>query len=528
MSIRTTQDLFSSPPGSGSYSALGGGRRTAQDFVKSADPNNVAEKARKQGSLSTDEQDLQRLGYTPQFLRGFGGFSNFALSFSIISILTGAVTLFDYGLSMGGPREMLLGWPLVTFGTLMVALSMAELCSALPTSGGMYHWSAELGGSTWAWFTAWLNIVGLITAIAGIDYGCAEFLVPMLGLRSGHHTLLAVYALLLLSQTVINHYSAALVAWFSDVSVVVHILGVIVLIGSLLIFAPKQPPAFLWNTSNMSPVRAPYAWLFMLGLLQAQWTYTGFDASAHVAEETLDARRLAPWGMVMSVVVSGVFGYLLILSLALAIPNIAQVLQTTDGSGHQVPAVLTIVRLALGHRAAGAVLALTVLAMWFSGLAAITSVSRSFFALARDNGMPLASIWSRVNARLKTPVPAIWLSAALAFAAMIYGGAYSIVTSISVIGFYLAYIAPVYLGWRTKSSWLGKRGPWHLGGASHIVNVLAVLWTVIICTVIVMPPNTRAGWGILSIMGVLFLIHLATGKHKMYKPKWSSENSESS
>ena len=273
----------------------------------------------------------------------------------------------------------------------------------------------------------------------------------------------------------------------------------------------------------MSPVRAPYAWLFMLGLLQAQWTYTGFDASAHVAEETRDPRRLAPWGMVMSVVVSGVFGYLLILSLTLAIPSIAQVLQGTDASGHPVPAVLTIVRLALGVRAAGAVLALTVLAMWFCGLAAITSVSRSFFALARDNGMPLSSIWSRVNAKLRTPAPAIWLSAALAFVAMIYGGAYSVVTSISVIGFYLAYIAPVYLGWRSKSSWLEKRGPWHLGGASNAVNVLAVIWTVIICVVMVMPPNTRAGWGILSVMGVLFLIHVASGKHKMYKPQWGPE-----
>ena len=139
--------------------------------------------------VQKDARELERLGYAQELLRGMGGFSNFAISFSIISILTGALTLFDYGLTMGGPLEMTLGWPLATAGTLLVALSMAELCSALPTSGGMYHWSAELGGPTWAWFTAWLNIVGLITAIAGIDYGCAEFLVPLLGLdsRSLHH-----------------------------------------------------------------------------------------------------------------------------------------------------------------------------------------------------------------------------------------------------------------------------------------------------------------------------------------------------
>ena len=469
---------------------------------------------------SSDAQDLERLGYVQQLARGFGGFSNFALSFSIISILTGAVTLFDYGLSMGGPREMLLGWPLVTLGTLMVALSMAELCSALPTSGGMYHWAAELGGPTWAWFTAWLNIVGLITAIAGIDYGCAEFLVPMLGWRSTPAVLLAVYAVLLLSQALINHYSTLLVATLSDISVVVHIVGVVLLVGALLIFASKQPVSFLWSSQNRSPIAAPYTWLFLLGLLQAQWTYTGFDASAHIAEETVDPRRHAPWGMVISVVVSGIFGYLLVLSLSLAIPDVNKALQTNDSNGNPLPAVLTIVQSALGARAAGGVLVLTVLAMWFCGLGAITSVSRSFFALARDGGVPLASIWSRVNARLKTPAPAIWLSAGLAFMAMVYSGTYTVVTSISVIGFYLAYAAPIFLGWRNKNSWLQNRGPWHLGKASTAVNLMALLWTTFICAMMVMPPNLRAGWGIALVIAVLYALHIASGKHKLYKPQW--------
>lgn len=475
-------------------------------------------------SASVDAQDLDHLGYAQELLRGFGGFSNFAISFSIISILTGAVTLFDYGLSMGGPREMLFGWPLVTAGTLVVALSMAELCSAIPTSGGMYHWSAELGGPIWAWFTAWLNIIGLLAAIAGIDYGCAEFLLPMLGLQSSTHSLLTVYAFLLLTQAAINHYSAALVAWLSDASVVIHIVGVVILIGALLIFAPKQHLSFLLSTTHFNSIHAPYAWLFMLGLLQAQWTYTGFDASAHVAEETVDPRRQAPWGMVMSVLVSGVFGYILVLTLALAIPDIARVLQTTDASGNSVPAVLTIVRLTLGTLAADGALLLTVLAMWFCGLGAITSVSRCFYALARDNGMPAATLWSRVSPKFKTPGPAIWLSGGLAFAAMVYSGGYSVVTSISVIGFYLGYVIPVYLGWRKKRSWIKKRGPWHLGKASNAINVLAVLWTVFICVIMVMPPNARAGWGLLLVIAPLFLIHIASGKHRTHKPYWNSAN----
>ncbi|MBS1852749.1 MAG: amino acid permease [Acidobacteria bacterium] len=481
------------------------------------------------GSLAStreqkDAQDLAGLGYKQEFQRGFNFFSNFAISFSIISILTGAVTLFDYGLSMGGPREMTLGWPIATLGTLLVALSMAELCSAFPTSGGMVHWSEELGGSFWAWLTAWLNLVGLITAIAGIDFGCAQFLLPMLGLPANHTSLLVVYGLLLLSQTLINHFSARLVAWLSDLSVTVHILGVVVLIGALWLFAPKQPIEFLWQASSSAPMHSSYLWLFMLGLLQAQWTYTGFDASAHVAEETIDPRRQAPRAMLMAIIVSGVFGYLLILSLTWAIPDIHTVLNAKDAAGNSIPAVLAIVKLSLGDRAGVAVLGLTAAAMWFCGLAACTSVSRTFYAFARDNGMPLSHVWSRVSPRHKTPAAALWLAAVLAFLAMVYSGAYSVVTSISVIGFYLSYGIPVFLGWRNRAAWLGKRGPWHLGKLGPLINILALLWTLFICILMVMPPNTRAGWGIVSVMGVLLVLHLASGRHKMHKPGQSGDS----
>src|SRR5213075_770495 len=103
--------------------------------------------------LNEDARDLRALGYAQELFRTMGGFSNFAISFSIISILTGAVTLYDYGLSMGGPAEMAFGWPLVSLFTMTVTLSMGELAASYPTSGGMYHWSAILGGRTWGWFS---------------------------------------------------------------------------------------------------------------------------------------------------------------------------------------------------------------------------------------------------------------------------------------------------------------------------------------------------------------------------------------
>ena len=260
-----------------------------------------------------DARELHALGYAQELFRTMGGFSNFAISFSIISILTGAVTLYEHGLVMGGPAEMAFGWPLVSIFTLAVALSMAELASALPTSGTMYHWSSRLGGKAWGWFTAWFNIAGQLSALAAIDYGCALFLTPLLGLPTTSAWLLAVYAAVLLSHALINHFGIRLVAWLNDFSVTVHVVGVIVIVGALLLFAPKQPVSFFFAPITSNPDGWPYWWAFTVGLLQAQWTFTGYDASASVSEETLDPGRRVPWGIVMAVAVSSVVGYLLLI-----------------------------------------------------------------------------------------------------------------------------------------------------------------------------------------------------------------------
>ncbi len=134
--------------------------------------------------------------------------------------------------------------------------------------------------------------------------------------------------------------------------------------------------------------------------------------------------------------------------------------------------------------------------------------------------MPLWRSWSRIGAH-QTPAPAIWLSVSLAFVALIYSGAYSVVTSISVVGFYISYIIPVYLGWRAKPRWLSKRGPWHLGQWSNTINCLAMAWTVFICAIMVMPPNHRAGYTMAAVILALYLVHLFSGKHEMRKPVWN-------
>lgn len=463
--------------------------------------------------LERDTHDLNRFGYAQELFRTMGGFSNFALSFSIISILTGAVTLYDYGLEKGGPAEMAFGWPLVALFTLAVAASMAELASAFPTSGGMYHWSAMLGGAGWGWFTAWFNIIGLLATIAAVDYGCAQFVTPLLGLNSSSRALLAVYAVILLSHGLINHYGIRLVAWLNDFSVTVHIVGVVAIVGALLFFAPKQPASFFFRATGSTSM--PYWWAFMLGLLQAQWTFTGYDASAHVSEETVDPRRRVPWGMINSVAISAVAGYLLLIGLTLAVRSVPQALGATDAGGNKIPAVIAILQQALGSRAGAAMSLLGAMAMWFCGLACVTSNSRTVYAFARDEGMPLSGLWRKVDSKHLTPAPAIWLSVGAALAISIYSGAYSVVTSISTVGLYVSYILPVYLGWRARSSgaWAG-RGPWNLGRASTAVNLAAILWTTFICVILMMPPNQLTGETMVGLTVLLALWYAASERQR--------------
>src|SRR5437016_4324008 len=272
--------------------------------------------------IANDVDDLRRLGYAQQLIREMGGFSNFAISFSIISILTGAVLLYGYGLKFAGPIVNSVGWPVVSLFTLAVAASMAEIASAYPTAGGLYFWSYRLGGRGWAWLTAWLNMIGQVTITAGINIAAAIYLIGAITqifgvkLPASWDFQLAVMVLIMLPQVAINIFGIRLTARLSDISVWWHIGGVLA-ITLLLTIAGKHhnDASFLFSFRNvaspMSPaiaigdhsfrsplftmfpslthlyLAAPPIFLFTLGLLQAQWTYTGYDASAHVAEETV-------------------------------------------------------------------------------------------------------------------------------------------------------------------------------------------------------------------------------------------------
>lgn len=505
-----------------------------------------------------DAEDLRRLGYAQQLFREMGGFSNFAISFSIISILTGAVLLYGYGLKFAGPIINSIGWPIVSVFTLAVAASMAELASAYPTAGGLYYWAFRLGGRKWAWVTAWLNMIGQVTATAGINVAAAIYIIGaasrMFDLPAGlpltnWYFQLTVMVIITIPQVLINIYGIQLTARINDFSVLWHIGGVVI-IAALLIVAGKyhNSLSFLfskatvvnpWEASSTlvvgnfktpSPLfsfflaladayrAAPLALVFVLGLLQAQWTYTGYDASAHVAEETLMARKNCAWGVFLSVAVSAVVGYILLLALTWCIPR-GDIAATANDAYPVLYIAYENLRSILAH-----VVAIIIgVAMWLCGCASITSMGRMWYAFARDDGMPGSTLLKKVSPTHRTPIPATLITAALTIVACLYAAAYSVVTSVSTITLYLAYVIPVYLNWRNKRRRSGEYvtaaiAPWNLGRWAPFINCIAILWTAFIVIVFSIPPNELVLWSML-LLGVLLLVYWhASAKHTFKGP----------
>jgi amino acid transporter len=440
---------------------------------------------------------LAELGYAQELLREMGGFHNFALSFSIISVLTGAVTLYGHGLLNGGPLVMLLGWPMVTLLTLPVAMSLAQLASSYPTAGALYHWSSLLGGKGLGFTTAWLNVLGQFAITAGIDFGLARFLGDRFGFGDQRAEVLALCGFLLAGHALLNHLGVRLVSRLNSLSAWVHILGVLVIVGALAFFAPHQPLSALAVRHQPGP--GAYWPVFALGLLQACWTFTGYDASAHAVEETTDPTRNAPWGIVLSVVVSGVAGWLLILAVTASIADV----DATAAAGNPFIAALEG---ALGKRTGGALTWVAMTAMWFCGLASVTSNSRMLWAFARDGGMPFSRALAAVSKTYSTPHTAIWVSAAAAFALSISADGYEAVVALSTVALYASYGLPIAAGlWARKSGRWQRRGPWDLGRHSAWLNVLALAWVAVAIVLFVIPPNQLAGYtfgGTLLLLGV--------------------------
>src|SRR3954464_12954285 len=285
-------------------------------------------------TVDRDEQKLAELGYKQELTRVWSSFSNFAISFTIISVLAGCFTTYGQAFNNGGPIAISWGWPIIAAIVLVIAFCMSELVSAFPTAGGPYWWAAKLGGPAWAWFTGWFNVIGLIAVVASVDYAAASFASPLfnswsldLGVpnfadAASLGEVFVVFIVFLALHALINIYSSHLVALFNNISVFWHVAGVVVIIG-ILAFVPDHHQSFNFvftDRINNSGFSMSMFWFYVLplGFLLTMYTITGYDASAHVAEETHDAEMAAARGIWQSVFYSAIIGWVFLRAITFA------------------------------------------------------------------------------------------------------------------------------------------------------------------------------------------------------------------
>lgn len=475
----------------------------------------------------TSEADLKLLhsmGYAQELSRSMKGFQNFAISFSIICILSGGINSLGQGISGVGGAAIGIGWILGCAVSLVFALGMAQIGSAYPTAGGLYHWSSILGGRAYGWLTAWLNLLGLVTVLGAINVGTFSFFIgafgPNLGLESNFTTQAIFVIGITVAQALCNHVGIKFTAKLTDLSGYLIFAVALGLTVALLAYAPSINLSRLWTFKNYSGPAGGDVWpatsnmllLFGLGLLLPIYTITGFDASAHTAEETHDAARAVPKGIINSVLWSALSGWILLSAIVLAIPD----MDKAAASGWNVFFVTMDAVLPVQLKVILNVLILV--CQLLCGLATVTSASRMIYAFSRDGGLPASSVLKRVHPTHRTPVAAIWTAAIVSIAFTLYTPAYATIVSVTVIFIFLSYGLPVIAGlFAYGRSWT-KMGPWDMGANYRVVGVLTIAAIALVFYLGVQPPNDAALWITLVFLAATALIWFGFERRRFKGP----------
>ncbi|MBX9630555.1 MAG: amino acid permease [Burkholderiales bacterium] len=488
-----------------------------------------------------DVKTLHSMGYAQELSRRMGAFQNFAISFSIICILAGGITAFPLSLSAAGGASVGYGWPLACLFALLVAAAMGQIASAYPTAGGIYHWASLLGGRGYGWVAAWFNLLGLLFVVSSVNFGVFLlfrdlFLGEVMGLDikalgwvteapldRGWWTQTIFIAAITITQAWLNHVGIRATTILTDFSGYLIFVAAVLLTLGLVFYAPSLDFSRLFTFSNFSGEAGGSVWptaiqslpfIFLLGLLQGVYTVTGFDASAHTAEETRDAARSAPRGMIHSVFWSFLFGYVMLCAFILAMPSIE------EGAKQGWNAFPWLMQQSPMPKIFKDILIIAiVIANYICALAGLTSTSRMMFAFSRDGGLPFSRALKHVSRKHRTPVNAIWWGAILSIIATLYGDAFVVLSTGCAVFLYISYILPIAAGLRAEinGKWTAK-GPFQLGAASKLVSVLAIIGCALLIFVGVQPPNEKVGYLIVGLLVAMAIFWIAMESRRFQGP----------
>ncbi|WP_158802483.1 MULTISPECIES: APC family permease [unclassified Acidisoma] len=456
-----------------------------------------------------DTETLHKFGYAQELSRRMSGFGNFALSFMIIGLFWAVCINIQQGFSSAGMLGITGVWLVGCVIAVATAASLGEISSAIPTAGGLYHWSSVLGGRGWGWGTAWINLLAYTFAVAGSDVAVYLLFNQMaLGWvfhidtsSWGYWHQVAGVAIILASQAALNHMGVRMLARIGEFGAYVTLAGAALLIGVMLFSIHPANIAHLFDYTNYTgeagggivPKTGNGILVFGYALLLPMWIITAYDASAHTSEETIDAARSVPKAMINSALLSAGLGFAMLVVLALAMRDPGAIAKeggnafsTLFDQSAAPPLVKDFISVAM------------VLAAYICGAVGLTGFSRATFAFSRDRGLPVAL--RRVSHRFRTPAPAIWTCAIVCLLVTLYSSAFAALAAGTALFYQLCYgmaiLAAMFARNRTY-------GPFRLGILSKPLGVIAVLGGVFIVWVGLQPPTAIL---ISYFIGILVLL----------------------
>ncbi|KAJ3929545.1 MAG: amino acid transporter [Lentinula lateritia] len=482
-----------------------------------------------------DDMLLAQLGYKSEFKREFSLIETVAFAFSIMGVIASVSSTLTFGLESGGHVGMVFGWLIPSLFVLTVALSMAELASAMPTSAGLYYFAAKLAPSEYSalasWITGWANITGQTTLVCSIDFTCAQMITTAVSVASDGSIVLssgATYGILLailFSHGIVCSAATSVLARLNLFYVFINgeykSLGTTVaaIIALLVISDTKVSTRDAFTLFENNTGWSNNGWAFILAFTAPMWTLTGYDSAAHISEEVAGAARAAPIAILVGVGATASLGWILLIVVSFVTPSISNLLSS------DLPLPMGQVFLdVLGKKGMLTIWSLIIVVQYVTGAAQGVDASRVVFAFSRDNALPGSRWWKQINSYTQTPVNAVWLVMLIAGICGVLGFSVTALNSLAgsaVIGLYTSYTFPIFLsviGGREKIT----PGPFTLGRLSKPIGWIAVTWVTFIVIMLLFPPGSRTTGSDMNysivIMGAVFVF--ATAWWMFSAKKW--------
>ncbi|KAF8815426.1 amino acid transporter [Phlegmacium glaucopus] len=480
--------------------------------------------------LDKDAALLARLGYKQEFRRNFTPLEVFGIGFSIIGLVPSLASVLVFSIPYGGSSAMIWGWTVCGIFLSVIALAIAELGSAAPTSGGLYYWTFMFSSTRWrcllSWIVGYSNTLGNIASVASVDWGCAVQIMAAASIGSGLQftattaQTFGVFCMLLACHGTICSLNPVIIARLQIPFIIINVL---LCLGIIIGVPAATPKTFInsasytfGNFTNVSGWNNGYA--FILSFLSPLWAIGAFDSTVHISEEATNANVAIPYAIILATTSSVVIGWGLNVALAFCMGTDTQ---TILQSPIQQP-MATILFNSFGQRGTLALWAFVVVVQFTMGTSMLTTCSRQIFAFSRDGGLPLSKWLYNVNRKTHAPIPAVWFSVflSLLLGLLAFAGASAIgaVFSLVVAGQYVAYSIPI------AARFIGGQkiqpGPFTLGRLSIPIAVTAVTFMTFIIIVFLFPASPNPTSATMNYTVVVLGGTLAFAILYFYFPKY--------